>query len=106
MDVIDNSTVTMFINALISGGLLITLVTLRAKRKRAMAEAKQVEAAYTQAILENNQKYVVEPLKKEINALRKTVNNLTRAINRVSDCPHAIDCPVRSELQKQPDGEQ
>lgn len=102
----DNTLISQVLNIVLSVGFITALATLRYTRKRAAAEAKQAEAAYMQAILENNQKYVVEPLKKEINALRKTVNNLTRAINRVSDCPHAIDCPVRSELQKQPDCEQ
>lgn len=91
------------LNVLLSVGFITTVATLRSTRKRAAAEAKQAEAAYMQAILENNKNYVVEPLKKEINALRKALERLTRAINRITDCPHSVDCPVRSELQRQQD---
>ncbi len=91
------------LNVLLSVGFITTVATLRSTRKRAAAEAKQAEAAYMQAILENNKNYVVEPLKKEINALRKALERLTRAINRITDCPHSHDCPVRSELQRQQD---
>lgn len=98
--------ISLFLNALLSVGFLGSIVTLRETKRKAQAEVDAAKATNANSILETNQKYIVEPLKKEINALRKTVNQLTRAINRITDCPHSIDCPVRSELQRQQDSEQ
>lgn len=87
------------LDALLGGGLLVTMVTLRSMRKKATAEATGSE-------LENEEKashilmdYIVEPLKKEIDGLRKDVRRLQKAIDKISDCSHADNCPVRHELQ-------
>lgn len=98
--------ISLILNAVFGGGFLITLVTLRASRKKANAEADAQQLANAQLLIQEYRESFVEPLKKEINALRKTVNQLTRAINRITDCPHSVDCPVRSELQKQQDSDQ
>lgn len=93
--------ISLVLNALFSAGFIVSIVTLRETKRKAQAEVEAAKATNANTILETNQKYIVEPLKKEINGLRKTVSNLTRAINRINDCPHAIDCPIRAELQKQ-----
>lgn len=98
--------ISLILNAVFGGGFLITLVTLRASRKKANAEADAQQLGNAQLLIQEYQKNIVEPLKKEINALRKTVGKLTGAINRITDCPHSVDCPVRNELQKQQDSEQ
>ena len=98
--------ISLILNAVFGGGFLITLVTLRASRKKANAEADAQQLGNASQLIQEYQKSIVEPLKKEINALRKTVGQLTRAINRITDCPHSVDCPVRSELQRQQDSEQ
>lgn len=97
--------ISIVLNSLLGGGLIVTLWTLKETKKKAAEEARQVETTNTDSILETNQKYIVEPLKKEINGLRTTVKGLTKALNRISDCPHSSDCPVRTELQKQQDNE-
>ena len=98
--------ISLILNAILSVSFITTIVTLRETKRKAQAEVEAAKTTNANSILETNQKYIVEPLKKEINALRKTVNQLTRAINRITDCPHAVDCPVRSELQRQQDSEQ
>ncbi len=42
---------------------------------------------------------VVEPLKKEINGIRREVQRLRKVVEKANVCPHAADCPVRTELQ-------
>jgi uncharacterized protein YlxW (UPF0749 family) len=93
--------VSLILNVLFGGGLLLTVFTLKSAAKKASAEAENAE-------LENDEKaskllmdYIVEPLKKEINGLRKDVRRLQKAIDKIVDCAYADDCPVRSELRKQ-----
>ena len=45
-------------------------------------------------------------LRRETGGLRKEIKQLKDAIQKINDCPHAADCPVYDELQKQQnDGE-
>lgn len=104
--------VSLVLNVLFIGGGLVTLITLRPTRKKANSEAKDSEAKAKGTELENDEKaaqivmsYIVEPLKKEINALRKDVRNLQKAIDKVSDCPYSDTCPVKHELQNDKDSE-
>ena len=90
-------------NAILGGTLIVTLVTLRAKRKKANEEAKAAELENNKSLMDSFNEYIVEPIKKEVNALRKDVRRLNRAIEKINDCPHAATCPVRNELQNCPD---
>ncbi len=87
------------ISFVLSGSAISVFVTLRATRRKATAEAQEIELRNDKEVLEQWQTYIGEPLKKEINKLRKDVRNLNKAISKISDCPHAADCPVRHELQ-------
>lgn len=40
-------------------------------------------------------------LRRETGGLRREIKQLKDAIQKINDCPHAADCPVYSELQKQ-----
>lgn len=102
------------IEALLTGGLIVTLVTLRATRRKAMAEAAGVERdnqskdmnlgkQYVAAFTEN----IVEPLKEELAALKQEVSDLKEEVKELKDavqkantCPHADECPVLHRLQK------
>ena len=95
--------IRLIVESLLGGTLIVTLVTLRAKRKRANEEAKSVELDNNKKLLDSFNEYIVEPIKKEVNALRKDVRRLNRAIEKINDCPHAATCPVRNELQNCPD---
>lgn len=85
--------------AILGGTLIVTLVTLRAKRKKANEEARAAELGNSKSLMDSFIEYIVEPIKKEVNALRKDVRKLNRAIEKINDCPHAATCPVRAELQ-------
>lgn len=100
------------LNLLIGGlglaSFVVAMVTIRASRKKANAEAdgavvetehKMMSLAkdYVDEFKEN----VHEPLLKEMKGLRRDVKNLRNAISKVNNCPHVDDCPVRYELQKQ-----
>ncbi len=98
--------ITLILNALLSGSLIVTLVTLKATRKKANANANAAEASAERTSLENDRylseninSLLVSPLKKEMNALRKVVQKLQKAIDKVSDCPHSDNCPVIHQLQ-------
>lgn len=102
------------IEALLGGGLLVTLLTLRATRRKAMAEAAGVERdnqskdmnlgkQYVAAFTEN----IVEPLKEELAALKQEVSDLKEEVKELKDavqkantCPHVDECPVLHRLQK------
>ena len=40
-------------------------------------------------------------LRRETGGLRREIKQLKDAIQKIYDCPHAADCPVYDELQKQ-----
>lgn len=91
--------IRIILEALMSGALVVTLVTLRSTKKKAAEQAKSIEIDNDKNIMQNFLEYIVEPLKKEVNGLRKDVRKFTRAVEKINDCPHAADCPVRRELQ-------
>jgi flagellar basal body-associated protein FliL len=91
--------ISLVLNLLFGGGLFMSLVTLKSERKKAESEAKGVEISNTEKLLETNNKYIVEPLKKEIYALRKDFRKLQQAVEKAIDCPYSDNCPVRNELQ-------
>ena len=84
--------ISLIINALLSGGLIVTLVTLKSTRRKAELENEKTS-------LETFQTYIVEPLKTEVNELRQEIRTLNSAISKISSCPCADDCPVLDELQ-------
>ena len=87
------------VEALMTGTVIVTLVTLGATKKKASEEARSIEIDNNKNLMDSFNDYIVEPLKKEVNGLRKDVRRLNRAIEKINDCPHAADCPVRHELQ-------
>ena len=91
--------IRIIFEALMSGALVVTLVTLRSTKKKADEQAKSIAIDNDKNIMQNFLEYIVEPLKKEVNGLRKDVRKFTRAVEKINDCPHAADCPVRRELQ-------
>lgn len=104
------------INYLIGGvglvGLIVGLLTIRASRRKADAEAdgavvdtEQKKMALAEKYVDEFKENIYNPILKELKGLRRDVKNLRNAINKINDCPHADSCPVRSELQKQQDGD-
>ena len=77
----------------------------KAEVKKRGADTDGTEIANAEKTLKIQMEYIVEPLKKEINALRKTVGKLYRALQKISVCPYSGDCPVRNELQTDKDSD-
>ena len=104
--------VLAIVAALTGGGWLFD-------RQKHRKEVESMEAANRAADMDLAKKYVDEfeativgPLKetveksaKEVNTLRTAVKRLTHALDKIKDCPHADDCPVYGELQKQQAGD-
>lgn len=90
---------SIVLNALLGGSLLVTIVTIKSTRRKANAEARAAEEDNDAKAAQTLSEFIVKPLKKELNGLRKDVNRLQKAIDKIGDCPHAGNCPVRGELQ-------
>ena len=76
-------------------------------RKKAQ-EVESIKADNRQKDMDLSKMYVdefktniAEPLRREVRGLKKEVKNLNNAIAKIQDCPHAGECPVYDELQKQ-----
>lgn len=98
-----NEMLHIALDALLGGGLLVTMVTLRQTRRKAKGEADKLGIDNDRLLMDSFNSYIVEPLKKEVNALRKDVRRFSRAIERIASCSMADDCPVRRELLAQSD---
>jgi hypothetical protein len=92
--------ISTVLNVLLSGGLLVTLATLRSQQEKAKEEVKSIALDNDKKVSDMVNEYFVEPLKKDIASLRKQVSRLTRAIEKIPSCPHSADCPVKDELDK------
>ncbi|MDR0872980.1 MAG: hypothetical protein LBN27_05870 [Prevotellaceae bacterium] len=106
--------ISLIINLLLGGTLIVTLATLKSTKDKAEFEAKNTEVDYVKNMMDTQVNFIVEPLKKEIEEMRKrdenhikehskllrSVNRLEKAIERVADCPHSENCPVRTEINK------
>lgn len=100
---------SFILNVLLTGGL-VTLLTMRSIRRKSMSEAKRVDIDNETAAMENFQKYIVDPLKKEVEDLRKAVTSYKRemakfrkAIEAIGDCEYKDNCPVKNELKDDKD---
>lgn len=70
------------------------------------ADNRQKDLDLSKDYVEAFRKEIADPLRREVRELKKEVKNLNNAISKIQDCPHAADCPVYDELQKQQgDGE-
>ncbi len=106
--------VRTIVELLLTGGLIVTLVTLRSTRRKAKAEADGVEKDNREKDMNLGEQYVnafmkniVDPLKTEMAELRQRVVTLTEEVKELKDavqkantCPHADECPVLHRLQK------
>lgn len=98
--------ISLLLNLVLGGGLLVTLLTLRAARQKANIEVDQAKVDVEGTMLDNDEKasrvlidYVVDPLKREISGLRRDVRRLQQAIDKIPECPHADSCPVKTEMK-------
>ena len=104
--------VSITMNAVLGGTLVVTIATLRATVRKAEAEAEKAKAEVERMKTDNDRsamatfnEFIVDPLKVEIKRLNRNINGLQKAIKQANSCPHSGDCPVLDELQKQSDGD-
>lgn len=65
------------------------------------ADNKQKDMNLSKMYVDEFKTNIAEPLRREVGGLRREVKHLRNAISKINDCPHAADCPVYDELQKQ-----
>lgn len=102
--------VSLVLNLVLGGTLIVTVATLKATVKKAEAEAEKAKAEVERMKTDNDRsamatfnEFIVNPLKTEIIRLNRNINGLQKAIRQANSCPHSDDCPVLDELQKQSD---
>lgn len=99
--------VSLVLNLVLSGGLIVTLATLKSIKKKAHIESEQEQFNLSKSYIDEFKANIVEPLKEEINEYKKELANLRREIKRLRKafkraeaCKHFAVCPVRHELLK------
>ena len=92
--------ISTVLNLVLGSGFLISLVTIKAQKRRTEAEAEGAEIDNEGKAAQVMQAYIVAPLKTEINELRKDVNRLQVAIDEIGRCPYSDACPVRDKLRR------
>ena len=70
-------------------------------RRKYRQEIKENEMNLSKMYVDEFKQNIAEPLRREVRELKKEVKKLNNAIGKIQDCPHAGDCPVYDELQKQ-----
>lgn len=104
--------ISILLNLVLGGGLIVTLSTLKSTREKADAESKQKYLDLSKSYVEAFQENIVKPLeenideyKKEVAGLRREVAKFRKAIEKAKTCEYNDVCPVRNELQKCEDRE-
>lgn len=102
--------VSLVLNLVLGGTLIVTVATLKATVKKAEAEAAKAHAEVERMKTENDrsamstfQEFIVDPLTKQIKRLNRNIDGLQKAIRQANSCPHSDNCPVLDEVQKQSD---
>lgn len=65
------------------------------------ADNRQKDMDLSKMYVNEFKENIAEPLRREVRELKREVKKLNNAINKIQDCPHAGNCPVYDELQKQ-----
>ena len=74
---------------------------LKAQVEQLRSNTKATEIDNLKRAMEIIMAQFVEPLNKELNALRKELSRFRRAVEKIPTCPHAANCPISDELQRQ-----
>lgn len=92
--------ISLVLNLVLGGGLLVTLLTLRSQRKLADEQAKGAELDNDSKASETLMEYVVRPLKSEMTSLRREITRFRNAIERIPECQYSDECPVKESLKQ------
>lgn len=83
------------------GGWLFDRKRHRQEVEGLKADNRQKDLDLSKDYVEAFRKEIADPLRREVRELKREVKKLNNAIAKIQDCPHAGDCPVYDELQKQ-----
>ena len=83
------------------GGWLFDRKRHRQEVEGLKADNRQKDLDLSKDYVEAFRKEIADPLRREVRELKREVKKLNNAIGKIQDCPHAADCPVYDELQKQ-----
>lgn len=90
---------SLVLNLVLSGGLVVTLLTLRSAKKLADEQAKGAELDNDTKASSTLMEYVVKPLKVEMTSLRREITRFRNAIERIPECQYSSECPVKESLK-------
>ena len=90
------SLIVTSITSLLSGGVIVSLVTLRASRRAAAAAARAAELSNVDTSCRILIDSIVKPLQVRIEENEKEIKLLRCQLMRINYCAHADSCPVRS----------
>lgn len=97
---------SLVLNAVLGGGLLVTLVTLRSTRKIGQEQAKGAEIDNDTKAAQTLVDYVVNPLRDEMKNLRRELTRFRKAVEKIPSCRYADECPVDKELHNSNENEE
>jgi flagellar basal body-associated protein FliL len=99
--------ISLVLNVLLSGSLIVTLFTLKSAKRKAKEEAEGLRIQNDRKVLQDFKEFIVNPLKadlvnlkKELSSYKQELSKFRKAIERIEVCEHKEGCPVRCELQK------
>ena len=95
---------SVVLNAVLGGGLIVSLVTLRSVRRKAAAESKKAELENAEQAARIVMESIAEPIRKELKHVSSELSRFRRAVEKGYTCKYHIDCPILSELQREEAG--
>ena len=85
--------ISLIANLVLSGGLIVTLVTIKSVRKKGNIAASQADMEQSKSYVDEFTKNIVEPMKDKVNDLERVASGLKRemarlrkAINKANSC--------------------
>jgi hypothetical protein len=95
--------ISLVLNALLGGGLIVTVVTLKSARKKANEEAKSAALTNMENAADILMESIVEPLRQDLKTNTNEVRKLRKAIEKGYECEYHVACPILHELQREED---
>ena len=94
---------SVVLNAVLGGGLIVSLVTLRSVRKAA-AESKKAELENAEQAARIVMESIAEPIRKELKHVSSELSRFRRAVEKGYTCKYHVNCPILAELQREESG--
>lgn len=93
--------VTTVLTLVAGGGWLFDKKKHKQEVRSIKSENEKKDMELAKMYVDEFKTNIAEPLRREVRGLKKEVKNLNNAIGKIQECPHAGECPVYDELQKQ-----